>query len=286
MRWLRKPLSALGSKRGFVGAAILVCYGIYGLIALLGQVDTIQDNAGPVLKFLGTGPGVLLAVFVAVVLIVWATNTQGAETGSAAPVPADPKAEGAGTTLSSTTHPEDVEELRTDNERLRERIESAAAEAGLPPNVATERRIANCDFHINDLLRLAGEDFIIEGKDFENCTIRGPGVISTFEDVRPPEQRPDNTSLGSTYDTDSLSVEGEPESVLWEVPWDSDGANGVIYLVGCSFTRVQFKGVAIAGSPEEIKFWRENVRFRGKGSVGLLGTEARWEVIREEDEES
>ena len=174
---------------------------------------------------------------------------------------------------------------KRENEQLRGQIERAAREAGLPPNVATERRIANCDFHINDLLRLAGEGFIIEGKDFENCTIRGPGVISTFEDVRPPEQRPDNTSLGSTYDTDSLSVEGEPESVLWEVPWESEGANGVIYLVGCSFTRVQFKGVGIAGSPEEIKFWRENVRFRGRGSVGLLGTEVRWEVVREEDGE-
>jgi hypothetical protein len=163
---------------------------------------------------------------------------------------------------------------------------NAAAEAGLPPNVATERRIANCDFHIYDLLRLAGEGFIIEGKDFENCTIRGPGVISTFEDVRPPEKRPDNSSLGSTFDTDSLSVEGEPESVLHEVPWDSEGAGGVIHLVGCTYRRVTFKGIGIAGSPEEIKFWRENVRFRGKRSVGLPGLEVQIEVNREEDSEN
>jgi hypothetical protein len=179
-----------------------------------------------------------------------------------------------------------LQDTKRENERLRgQRFEGTATEAGLPPNVATERRIANCDFHINDLLRLAGEGFIIEGKDFENCTIRGPGVISTFEDVRPPEKKPHNSSLRSTYDTDSLSVEGEPESVLREVPWGSEGENGVIYLVGCTFRRVAFKGVGIAGSPDEINFWRENVKFRCRGSVGLPRSEVRWEVVREEDSE-
>ncbi len=78
-----KPLSALRSKKGIAGAGILVTYGVYGLIAVAGQADTVMDNAVPVLEFLGTGPGVLLALFVAVILIVWAANTQEAEAVSA-----------------------------------------------------------------------------------------------------------------------------------------------------------------------------------------------------------
>jgi hypothetical protein len=70
----------------------------------------------------------------------------------------------------------EMEELKADNERLQEQSEKAAIEAGLPPNVATERRIAHCDFHIFDLLRLAGKGFIVEGKDFEHCTIRAPAL--------------------------------------------------------------------------------------------------------------
>jgi hypothetical protein len=186
--------------------------------------------------------------------------------------------------LRSDRLEEELREAKQENKRLQDQIEDAAKEVGLPPSVATERRIANCDFHIYELLRLAGEGFIIEGKDFENCTIRGPGVISTFEDVRPPEKRTDdNSSLGSAFDTHSLSVEGEPESVLHEVPWDSEGASGVIHLVGCTYRRVTFKDIGIAGSPAEIKFWRENVRFRGKRSVGLPGLEVRIEENREED---
>jgi hypothetical protein len=179
-----------------------------------------------------------------------------------------------------------LQDTKRENRRLRGQIERAAAEAGLPPNVATERRIAHCDFHIFDLLRLAGEGFSIEGKDFEHCTIRGPGVISTYEDVRPPGQKPENTSLGSTYDPHTLTVKGEPESVLREIPLDSGGVSGVIYLVGCTFRNVTFKGIGIAGPPEEIKWWRENVRFEGRGSVGLPRSETRVEVIRQEDSES
>jgi len=177
----------------------------------------------------------------------------------------------------------EIEQLESKNKHLQEQLQRAALEVGLPPNVATERRIAHCDFHINDLLRLAGKGFIIEGKDFVHCTIRGPGVISTFEDVRPPEQKPENTSAGSGYDPRTLTVKGEPELVLHEIQSDSDSVSGVIYLVGCTYQNVTFEGIGIAGSPEEIKFWRENAKFEGRGSVGMPGSEVHWEVVREED---
>ena len=178
---------------------------------------------------------------------------------------------------------EEIEQLESKNKQLQEQLQRAALEVGLPPNVATERRIAHCDFHINDLLRLAGKGFIIEGKDFVHCTIRGPGVISTFEDVRPPEQKPKNTSAGSGYDPRTLIVKGEPELVLHEIQSDSDSVSGVIYLVGCTYQNVTFEGIGIAGSPEEIKFWRENAKFEGRDSVGMPGSEVRWDVVREED---
>lgn len=49
-------------------------------MAVFGVADLLSDNAIPTLEWLGTGPGVLIAVLFAVVLIVWATNAQQPET--------------------------------------------------------------------------------------------------------------------------------------------------------------------------------------------------------------
>jgi hypothetical protein len=169
--------------------------------------------------------------------------------------------------------------LNLRNQQIRRQHEKAAVEAGLPPNVGAERRIANCDFHIFDLLRLAGKGSVIEGKDFENCTIRGPGIITTSAPPRPPKKGSGITAVGSTFHTPTLYVEGDPESVLHEVP--PDGASGVIHLVGCTYRRVTFKDIGIAGLSRELEWWRENVRFSGSNSVGLPRSQARIET--EED---
>jgi hypothetical protein len=69
-------LLLLRSKGGFtvalMGALILFGLLIYGLVSVLGHVEVIVKYIGPVVYFLGTGPGVLLSVAVAVLLILWA----------------------------------------------------------------------------------------------------------------------------------------------------------------------------------------------------------------------
>ena len=69
-------LSALKSKKGVLGALVLLGNAIYGLISVLGHVDVAVNYGVPVVDFLGTGPGVLLTVAAAVVLILWAISQQ------------------------------------------------------------------------------------------------------------------------------------------------------------------------------------------------------------------
>ena len=68
------------SKRGFVvallGALILFGLLLYGLASTLGRLKPAVDYIGPIVEFLGTGPGVLLSVTVAVLLILWASYTR------------------------------------------------------------------------------------------------------------------------------------------------------------------------------------------------------------------
>ena len=74
---------------------------------MLGTADLISDNALPVMRFLGTGPGVLTAVFVAVVLIVWAINSQ------------QPEAPPTGGPTPPAPHPQPSQELERLKARLR-----------------------------------------------------------------------------------------------------------------------------------------------------------------------
>lgn len=68
------------SKRGFavilVGTLILLGLLIYGLVSVLGHVELVVEYIGPVVSFLGTGPGVLLCVAIALLLILWALRTR------------------------------------------------------------------------------------------------------------------------------------------------------------------------------------------------------------------
>ena len=70
----------LRSKGGFtvalMGALILFGLLIYGLVSVLRNVEAIAKYIGPIVYFLGTGPGVLLSVAVAVLLILWALRPQ------------------------------------------------------------------------------------------------------------------------------------------------------------------------------------------------------------------
>jgi DNA repair exonuclease SbcCD ATPase subunit len=75
--------SLLRSKRGYAAAlsGLLILLGllVYGLVLALRHVEPVADYAGPIVSFLGTGPGVLLAVVGAVLLILWALRARSPE---------------------------------------------------------------------------------------------------------------------------------------------------------------------------------------------------------------
>jgi hypothetical protein len=298
---LSRLRSVFRSKKGVAGVlvAAYVALGlIHDFLDFLRDVAYATKHADPVmsvlvaaLNFLTTGLGNLVDIIIAAVLILWALQQQQEPEEAIVPAtsPTDPedveklraklgdaeqeierlriglnnrpprRFEIPVETLDLRTADDanEIEELKAESERLRGRIEKAATEVGLPPNVATEGRIANCDFRILDLLRLAGTDgsYIVE-KEFENCTIRGPGIIT--REGKPPG---DKGTHGTVSHVPTLYLEGSPDSVLYEVLPNATAANGVIHLVGCSYKRVTFSSVGIAGSPGEIAWWREHATF-------------------------
>ena len=76
----RKRSSLSRSKWGFatalLGASILFVLLLYGLASTLGRLEPVVDHVVSIVNFLGTGPGVLLSVTVAMLLILWASRTR------------------------------------------------------------------------------------------------------------------------------------------------------------------------------------------------------------------
>ena len=74
-----KQISQSRSKKGFAAALVgaLILFGLvtYGLVSVLGRVKLVVDYVGPIVGFLGTGPGVLLSVIVAV-LFLWRSRAR------------------------------------------------------------------------------------------------------------------------------------------------------------------------------------------------------------------
>jgi chromosome segregation ATPase len=121
-------LSLLWSKRGYTaaltGALILFGLLVYGLALALGHVELVVDYVGPVVSFLGTGPGVLLSVAVAVLLILWALRARRPESkpGRAARSPEpERKREPPKSAL---------QESRRERERLRAELQEGKWEQG------------------------------------------------------------------------------------------------------------------------------------------------------------
>jgi hypothetical protein len=117
---LARLLAAFRSKKGFFGALVLFGYAAYGVVAILGNAETVADNLGEALQFLATGPGVLSAVSGGVLLILWALVTQSPETDSSSQAAATP-----GSTADKETRTTESAELRA----TRERLERAAYQA-------------------------------------------------------------------------------------------------------------------------------------------------------------
>jgi len=202
------------------------------------------------------GVGIGLALWVAVVYVVASIGKR-----------TQPLASAEQGIVGGRNAEADPAQLTYENEQLRKQDEKATSELSLPANVAVERRIANRDFRIHDLLKLAGTDSTIEGKEFENCTIRGPATITTTPPPRPPEKTRGSIATAQVFHPSTLYVEGDPDSVLQEVPSGGATASGIIHLVGCSFKRVTFSSIAIAGNTDELDWWRENATFsRGRAA--------------------
>lgn len=87
-----------------------------GVVAILGNAETVADNLGGALQFLATGPGVLSAVSGGVLLILWALVTQSPENDSSPQAVA---------TLDSTSGKE-IERLNKEIERRDRKIRAIA----------------------------------------------------------------------------------------------------------------------------------------------------------------
>jgi septal ring factor EnvC (AmiA/AmiB activator) len=114
------------SKRGYVatltGTLILLGLLVYGLVLALGHVELVVDYVGPMVSFLGTGPGVLLSVAAAVLLILWALRARRPESkpGHGA---RSPESERKREPLKST-----LQGVRRERERLRSELRESERE--------------------------------------------------------------------------------------------------------------------------------------------------------------
>jgi hypothetical protein len=133
----------------------------------------------------------------------------------------------------------------------------------LSPEEIAERRISSREFHIRDLLRLIGSDDTIDGWTFDTCIIKGPAVITNASPPRSPQKGRGSFARGEVWQVGTCHVDGDPESVLHEVSSGGARAKGVIHLVGCTYRRVTFSGIGIAGNAEELQGWREKCTFLG-----------------------
>ena len=130
-----KRSSLSRSKRGFaatlVGALVLLGLLIYGLVSVLGHVELVVEYVGPIVSFVGTGPGVLLSVTFAVLLILWAVRTRRKnEAGYAAPS-SEPERERARLRSALQKGERELEWLRSElqkGEREFERLRSKLRE--------------------------------------------------------------------------------------------------------------------------------------------------------------
>jgi len=97
-----------------------------------------------------------------------------------------------------------------------------------------ERYITHRSFRIVDLV---GEDDLIMGRTFEDCTIYGPAVLAPLQ--------------GVSFEHDTF--EGDPKALFWEIPEGRVHVLGAIGLVNCTFHRCKFRGIGFAGTPALIQ---------------------------------
>ncbi len=98
---------------------------------------------------------------------------------------------------------------------------------------------------------LAVTEPLIRDAHFKNCVIHGPAVLAPLSGTQ---------FIESTF-------EGDLEAVLWEIAPGRENIIGGIGLVNCLFVHCRFSGIGLAGPPEAIAQFRENVRMAEAVSV-------------------
>jgi hypothetical protein len=94
-----------------------------------------------------------------------------------------------------------------------------------------------------DLVKLAGEDGVIESHHFENCQVKGPAVLVMQGDFSLVENE----------------FEGDPDAYLWEIPEHRTRVIGAILVKDTTFERCTFAKVGLAGRPDFIERVRHDV---------------------------
>lgn len=115
-------------------------------------------------------------------------------------------------------------------------------------------RFEQASIRIATLPELADND-VLDGFEFIECDIIGPAVLALLERV---------TVAYSHFD-------GDPESMLWEIPISRKHVLGAIGLRNCTFTRCTFRRVGFAGPAELIAEFRRGTTFGGLTSPQTPG---------------
>jgi len=180
-------LSALKSKKGILGAVVLLGNAIYGLISVLGHVDVAVNYGVPVVDFLGTGPGVLLTVAAAVVLILWAISQQG-ETKPANAILA-PESRQDDQQLATR-----LQASERESERLKKELEEArSSTSGDPRYPELIKELEQLRKHKGDLERLVhnreiANQFKIK-ETVQNCEEERDDLKGKVEQLRKENER-------------------------------------------------------------------------------------------------
>jgi hypothetical protein len=254
---------------------------MYGVVAVLGNAETVADNLGETLQFLATGPGVLSVVSVGVLLILWALVTQSPETDSSPQAANTPDTvEGKEVERLNTTT---LAQLRDRNEQLEQLNANMQAERETVSNELQRTKRENVKLkqelehpiELGDTARL----FLTDGSRFvpdddaERRTIFLPALLEHWAGPLSSAVEAGRTFVARRTEFDNCDIYGPGVFVLaegsventfhkcdWEEEWRAfwpatkpERYVGVVALENCIFRRCSFKGVAFVVKPDEYR---------------------------------
>jgi hypothetical protein len=100
--------------------------------------------------------------------------------------------------------------------------------------------------HVREIIRIvhmAGDEAVIRGHTFEDCTIMGPAVL-VFRDC----------------DLVDPTLRGKLDAILWEVWPDREWVLGAVLVERCRFLQCRFENIGIAGPKSLLAKLRSEIR--------------------------